>query len=49
MSLSKAHDHHDAFPKDEHITPAITFTIVAMWCFEFLLQSHNTLYQAEVF
>ena len=30
MSLSKAHDHHDAFPKDEHITPAITFTTVAM-------------------
>ena len=46
MSHNKAHEHHDAFPKDE---PAIIFIIVAMWCSEFLLQSHNTLYQAEIF
>ena len=44
MSLNKAHEHHNAFPKDE---PAIIFIVVAMWCSEFLL--HNTLYQAEIF
>lgn len=49
MSFNKAYEYCDGLSKYEHSIVRIIFTIVAMWCFKFLIHNQSILYWAETF